>query len=352
MEGTWTGASRNSNGMVEPVKEPADATSSGHRHVSPQAALAGGTLGEQLTPLLRQACDGRLGTVAWFKADWQRGGARTGKALYRDDEKGEVSVIVKIPVGPKELLWNRRMQPCALDRYGVTARLYASDEELGSYDLAWLVMERFAQGPLLHLIRDDSIDLMADAAARFYRIGGQYPVEGACRKEDWGELLEKARANCSTNHVAHAAHWAEMIRKLQKSVRKIGQEWDGRACQDWCHGDLHLANCMSRSDKPEDPAMLIDLAEVHVGHWVEDAVYLERLFWARREYIAKHPPVKLIGARRKELGLPDDSNAGRLADIRRALLAGTAPAFMRSEGNPRYLDACLGMLDEALPRIK
>lgn len=311
-----------------------------------------GILGDQLAPLLRRECNDRLGNITWFKADWQRGGARTGRSTFRDDAGVEYSVIVKIPVGPNELIWNRRLQPCDEDRYGVTARLFASGHELGAYDLAWLVMERFPQGPLLHLLRDDSVDLMADAAARFYRLSSRYEIEGAGRKEDWHHLLDVARDNCRTNHISHSGHWTEVIRRVQKIVKRLADEWNLRACRDWCHGDLHLANAMSRSNRPEDPAMLIDLAEVHVGHWVEDAVYLERLFWPRREYILRHPPVKLIGRRREELGLKVESTCPRLADIRRVLLAATAPAFLRSEGNPRYLDACLGVLDETLPRVK
>jgi hypothetical protein len=37
--------------------------------------------------------------------------------------------------------------------------------------------------------------------------------------------------------------------------------------------------------------------------------------------------------------------------IRRALLAGTAPKFMRSEGHPRHLQACLNWLETALAEL-
>ena len=49
--------------------------------------------------------------------------------------------------------------------------------------------------------------------------------------------------------------------------------------------------------------VLIDLAEVRPGHWVEDAVYLERLHWARPERLKGRNPVKLLAAARRRLGL-------------------------------------------------
>ena len=53
-----------------------------------------------------------------------------------------------------------------------------------------------------------------------------------------------------------------------------------------------------------------------------------------------------------KLGLPVDDDATRLATIRRALLAGTAPCFLKSEGHPVYLEACVGQLEKALTELK
>jgi hypothetical protein len=38
--------------------------------------------------------------------------------------------------------------------------------------------------------------------------------------------------------------------------------------------------------------------------------------------------------------------------IRRALMAGTAPKFMRSEGSPAHLAACLMRLKQSLTDLK
>ena len=42
----------------------------------------------------------------------------------------------------------------------------------------------------------------------------------------------------------------------------------------------------------------------------------------------------------------------RLAMIRRGLLAATAPKFIRSEGHPRHLEACLKWLEAANVDLK
>ncbi|MCX5659956.1 MAG: hypothetical protein NTW19_09575 [Planctomycetota bacterium] len=54
-------------------------------------------LGALLEPALRQTCGGRLSEVNWFRTDWQRGGALTGYATYRDDDGQPQPVVVKLP---------------------------------------------------------------------------------------------------------------------------------------------------------------------------------------------------------------------------------------------------------------
>jgi hypothetical protein len=62
--------------------------------------------------------------------------------------------------------------------------------------------------------------------------------------------------------------------------------------------------------------------------------------------------VKVIAAARKKLGLRVETDYPRLAMIRRALLAATAPKFLKSEGHPAYLDSCLNWLEIALNDLK
>ena len=51
------------------------------------------SLAQGLADILTVACDGRLGQITWFKADWQRGGAATGKAKYKiNGEEGNDTI--------------------------------------------------------------------------------------------------------------------------------------------------------------------------------------------------------------------------------------------------------------------
>ena len=104
------------------------------------------SLAASLGPQLDEACEGRLSTITWFRTDWQRGGAATGRARYATDDGEPVEVVVKVPVVQREVLWLRRLQDPSAE--GVIPRLYASGDEVGGYDLAWVVIECFPQGPL------------------------------------------------------------------------------------------------------------------------------------------------------------------------------------------------------------
>lgn len=65
--------------------------------------------------------------------------------------------------------------------------------------------------------------------------------------------------------------------------------WESRPRDTWCHGDLHPGNAMRRDlgNGQRGRCVLLDLAFVHPGHWVEDAVYIERQFWARPSCLAR-----------------------------------------------------------------
>jgi len=307
------------------------------------------SLAARLEPVLGEACEGRLSPVRWFRTDWQRGGAATGRAELGGGDDA-VEVVVKLPVVLRELTWIRRLQggdPAT----GVVPRLYAGGETLGGYDLAWLVIEHFPHGPLGTHWHDDHVARLADAAARFYSAAAAYPVDQPPRREPWSDLLRQAQDSLKINDVPRRQSWRTSIKGLKARLTRLVDEWDARRADEWLHGDLHLANAMSREGLESGSVSLIDLAEVHVGHWVEDAVYLERQLWARPERLKPVGAVKAVAAARRSYGLPVDDSYPRLAAIRRALLAGTAPRFLKSEGDPRYLEACLDRLDAALAEL-
>lgn len=312
-------------------------------------------LAATLAPVLTDACEGRLSDITWFRTDWQRGGAATGTARYRSPDGRAVEVVVKLPVVQRELMWTQRLQDSNGHGSGdgpVVARLYASGQTLGGYDLSWLVIERFEHGPLGTHWHDDHVSRIADAAARFYLAASNWSVDQPARREPWDDLLKEAHQSLKTNPVPRQQEWRNALKALRSCLGGIVEQWEARDTAQWLHGDLHLANAMSRVSMESGPVCLIDLAEVRAGHWVEDAVYLERQLWARPQRLKGHGPVKAIAAARRRRGLPVEEDYPRLAMIRRALLAGTAPRFLRSEGDPRHLDACLDWLVRAVAELK
>lgn len=309
------------------------------------------SLATTLAPVLVEACDNRLEDLVWFKADWQAGGAATGTAVHRLVDGKRVPAVVKLPVVQRELVWMRRLQDDRAEDL-VVPRLYASGETLGGYDLAWVVIERFEYGPLGLHWHDEHIPRIAEAAARFYAATSAIPIDQAPTPEPWDSLLREAQHSVKINNVADRQRWTAALKTLRRRQDALAAQWEARPTTDWLHGDLHLANAMSRTSMESGPVCLIDLAEIRAGHWVEDAIYLERQLWARPQRLRAHKPLKAIAAARKKLGLPVAQDDARLAMIRRVLLAATAPRFLRSEGHPRYLAACLEQLERALSELK
>lgn len=305
------------------------------------------SLAASLVGVLIEACGDRLSDISWFKADWQRGGAATGAAKFRLDDDSTTDVVVKLPVVGRELIWMRRLQDDS-----VVPKLYASGHDLGGYDLAWVVVERFPYGPLGTRWHDEHMRRIADAAVRFYVAASRYPVDQAPVTEPWAEQLADAMANLKINDVSRKQQWKKAMKALRSRLDGITEGWEARNSTQWLHGDLHLANAMSREGLEAGPVALIDLGEVRAGHWIEDAVYLERQLWSRPERLKANKPVKAIAAARRKLDLPVEDDYPRLAMIRRALLAGTAPKYLKSEGDPRHLDACLDWLERALDELR
>jgi len=310
------------------------------------------SLAASLAPVLAEACEGKLSPIRWYRADWQRGGAATGTAEFQVEDAPPAPVMVKLPVVPRERLWVSRLQDDQDQRGPVVPRLYASGDTLGGYDLAWMVIERVPHGPLGAHWHDDHTPRIAEAAARFYAGAARFPVDQPPRQEPWEQLVEGARESLQVNDVPRRSQWRAAVKKLRGRLGPIVAQWEARDTDQWLHGDLHLANAMSRDSVESGPVCLIDFGEVRSGHWVEDAIYLERQLWARPQRLKARKPAREIAAARRALGLIVEEDYPRLAMIRRALMAATAPRFLKSEGDPRHLDACLDWLERALVELK
>jgi len=328
--------------------------------------LDGQSLASTLEPVLHQACQGHLGPVSWFKADWQHGGAGTGFSTWRlntiSGKVREVPCVVKMPIGYTEYFWTKRLglvrpdewddpDSCALP----TPRVLAAGFELGGYDLAWIVMERFETLPIAMERTDSALWAMFETAAEFHAAA---ILERAIEPErrppppDWTRLLEDGHEAVRNNDIPDASRWKEWLNHTQRHLDELVRAWQQRSIDTWCHHDLHPHNAMRRQH--DDPSTLghctlIDLALIAPGCWIEDALYMERLFWGREDQLFGIDPLGTLTSTRRAIGLPADDDEIALADVRRVLMAASAPAFLRTEGDPVYLKAALDTLERLLP---
>ena len=315
--------------------------------IEPAKKLTPSSFASSLEPALIKQTNQKLSDIHWFRTDWQRSGATTAFAKWETDNEKLIDVVIKFPIKEKELRWTRLMQKSD----GVAPRILDSGEQLSGYDLAWLVIERFPYGPLGKHWDKRNIERIADAAARFTKFASTHEIDQDGRKEDWPTLMQKAKNSVRKNHIANESKWKKAHSHLSKNLSRVLEQWRGRRIDQWLHGDIHLANAMCREKCSDSPVSLIDLAEVHAGHWIEDAVYLERQLWGYKSRLKLTKPVQTMAKARKKHRLQVNDNYSELVDIRRILLAATAPTFMLSEGDPRYLAACLEQFQNAMDRL-
>lgn len=356
-------------------------TNVGGSHASPTPRATGspGALGApgdshslaiHLEPILREACEGRLGRVEWFNAAWQHGGAATGFASWDDphalsDQAGHHpirSVLVKLPVGPTELRWT-----CDLGHRShpgpVVPRVLASGDSIGGIDLGWLVVERLEGAILAKAFDERSVRDLLAAAVQFQQAAAEIrPPDSALPHEapklhDWHENIARAKEAVRLSKLPDQLRWLDAIKHVQKSLSLIVSRWNTRPINAWCHGDLHPGNALRRrpqiptqSDQ-SDPCVLIDLALVHAGHWVEDAVYLERQYWGHAELLHGLKPLAEFSRLRRQAGLPVDTHATDVAIARRLLMASVVPLFLGREHNAKYVRGALEVIEKYLPQL-
>lgn len=329
--------------------------------------LDGQALASTLDPQLHKACHGRLGQISWFRATWQHGGAGTGFSTWSlPDGTGhrEIPCVVKMPIGYSEYFWTKRLGLVAPNEWNEprslalpTPRVLAAGFELGGYDLAWVVMERFANPPLAMERTESSMWALFETAAEFQAAAIlEKPLDSGSIQapQDWAGLVEKGLEALHENEIQNNNRWINALEKVQGGLDGIVDCWKNRQIDTWCHHDLHPHNAMRR--ETQDPKIhghctLIDLAMVAPGSWVEDALYMERLFWGREQMLCNIDPLKTLAATRESIGLPCSDDSFELADVRRVLMAASAPAFLRTEGDPVYLNAALGVIERLLPQF-
>lgn len=336
--------------------------------------LDGQALASTLDPELHKACHGRLGAISWFRATWQHGGAGTGFSSWSLPDRTcghrEIPCVVKMPIGYSEYFWTKRLGLVHPDEWDEpralalpTPRVLAAGFELGGYDLAWVVMERFENPPLAMEKTESSMWEMFETAAEFHAAAIlEKPIDMTQLEppKDWAGLVSKGLVAIRENEVQDGDEWIKALERVQGCIDELVKQWVGREIDTWCHHDLHPHNAMRRvMDKIEGPVgsnlhghcALIDLALVSPGSWIEDALYMERLFWGREEQLCNIDPLTTLGATRQAIGLPASDEAFELADVRRVLMAASSPAFLRTENDQTYLKAALSVLERLLPRF-
>jgi phosphotransferase family enzyme len=332
------GASAGVGGST-PIDSPAS-----HRAESIPGELAAGRFGTMLEPVLRSVCEGRLSEVGWFRTDWQRGGAVTGYATYRDDAGEDRPVLVKMPVPPCELQWLSTLQ-----RFDdVVPKLYASGDSMGGYDMAWVVMERLSYGPLGSAWGGKEFGLLIEAIGRFYQAASEFPIKGRHVHHDWDKIYDHARRSVRDHALPENQRWSKALKKAHRKHKDWVAVWNDRPMEHWCHGDLHLGNAMTRNPPPNGPAVLFDMAKVCVSHWVQDGVYLEHLYWGRPGDLDGHKLCKELAHHRKKLGITVETGWAELAAAKRALLAMSVPAKLDLDGNAHYVHGALEVLEHAV----
>ncbi len=340
-------------------------------------------LGSALGPSLIEASNGRLGELSWFKSTWQHGGASTGFGRWRLGEGPSaftVPVFVKLPVPPREYHWTRALgrpnseqfaaeppawshdswrgeRACALS----TPRVIAGETNVASHDLAYLITERFPGGTLADAWCKDGLESLIRAGVDTQRAMSGVPrdtlpasASPSSLPIDWEGELSRARDACRHGTLPDAQHWNDVLKKVGRVIGRLAATWESRPITGWCHGDLHPGNAMRRSEGEGARCALIDLALVHQGHWVEDAVYLERQFWTHPEKLFGIGIVSLMAKLRRENGLEashPSGDYGQLANLRRVLMAATAPAHVARNAGPSYYKAALEILHRLLPQV-
>lgn len=318
---------------------------------SPQSQNDASSLAHLLEPVLKGCCQDKLGAITWFQSAWSSSGSATGSATW-SDPRGTFDVIVKLPLGPGEYRWTSELGNPEIK--APTPRVFACGSELGGYDLAWIVEERVKGEPIRPRMQPGDVQQVLVAAADFHEAAMRVRPEVEMPKQlDWEGTLAKAREVCHAHAIADPQRWNEAIKHVVKMLPKLLTRWNSRPLNCWCHGDLHPGNVL-RLQTPRDDAhacVMIDLAMVHPGHWVEDAVYLERQYWAAPDYLHGVKPVTELARLRRERGVRVDSDYPDFANIRRVLMAAVSPAFADREGHPKYLHAALEMLEKTLPQV-
>lgn len=238
-----------------------------------------------------------LADLADFPAEWGSSGLHfAGRWTPSGAE-----VILKVGVSRAQRWWTEAI---AQGDPGLAPMLFASGSRLGGVDLGWILTERLPGG--LHPGWGGlEFGMLLAAGARFQRFAGRHPtgphsVTAAAEVAGW---IRSAMARGAPGPVA------ALLDNLDRDwafVRAVCPPEIG-------HGDLHLANVLSRTPAPVlSDAVLIDF-EPSLLPWPFEAAYCQVLN-SDPDRVGWQGLVPLMAERRAALGL---STVGSAAELRR-----------------------------------
>ena len=290
-------------------------------------------LADTLLPHLYRACEGHLKDVHWFRTDWQRGGAATGRATWQGKDGESHDVMVKFPIRARELLWTRRLQ---LPEMTSNRSYLICTSKQPNPTICWLVIEWPIWPAGQTLARRSCLE----------NDRSRHPIPSGGRRvrSREGKAVPRTGTPCASipfedqEKSHHGGGPVVLAGQAQNNLPPMVDRW--RGCRPLDSRRSPSRQRHGRVAAASGDVTLIDLAEVRPGHWVEDAVFLERRLWASPERLEATRPVHTMAKARMARGLPTEKDCEPLADIRRALMAATTPAFMKTEGHPGFLTAC------------
>ncbi|MFC7618770.1 hypothetical protein [Microlunatus sp. GCM10028923] len=210
-------------------------------------------------------------------------------------------VILKVGVSPPQRWWTEKISE---EDPGLAPTLFASGSQLGDVELGWILTERLPGG--LHAGWDGvEFGMLMAAGARFQRFARHHPtgphsVTAAADVADW------IRSAMVRGAPGPAASLLDSLDHDWGFVRDV-------CPPEICHGDLHMANVLSRTPAPHlSDAVLIDF-EPSFMPWAFEAAYCQILN-SDPARVGWHGLVPLMAERRAALGLP---TVGSEADLKR-----------------------------------
>jgi hypothetical protein len=192
--------------------------------------------------------------------EWTWSDARFARGLW----DGRDEAVLKVGGDPGDRFMTAFLQAGAP---GLAPRHHAGGSLAGTIRAEWMVMEHIPHGPLGPVYGGGEFDLLLEARVRLHRATSDHAFASAT--PDHAYLRSRMDRGLSAGAPASLAPLAETFEEEWTWMTEVF----GTSC---CHGDFHLANALSRHQRPHGPAVLIDFSPVSAP-WVWDLGYLQAL---------------------------------------------------------------------------